>query len=172
MKPMDQNILAIYTYIREYRVRDSFTLEIIFIPFVLQENDIGLIAPFLELPSAEEYPDYYETIEQPIDMTMIKEKIDKNLVNKSDSSSFHCEPSIFSLQYKREQDLIDDLNRMFKNAKIYNVDESYIFKYASRLEQALASKCKSMNIKKEKIHRIINKRYVFHFFLRSSRLFI
>jgi len=46
-----------------------------------KENDVGLIAPFLELPSAEEYPDYYETIEQPIDMTMIKEKIDKGLVN-------------------------------------------------------------------------------------------
>ncbi len=49
--------------------------------FNLKENDIGLIAPFLELPSAEEYPDYYETIEQPIDMSMIKDKIDKGLVN-------------------------------------------------------------------------------------------
>ena len=51
---------------------------------------------------------------------------------------------------------MDDLNRMFHNAKIYNVDESYIFKYAARLEQALAIKCKSMNIKKEKPARIIN----------------
>lgn len=49
---------------------------------------------------------------------------------------------------------------MFKNAQIYNVDESYIFKYASRLEQALATKCKSMNIKKEKIQRIIQKKYI------------
>ena len=47
---------------------------------------------------------------------------------------------------------------MFKNAQIYNVDESYIFKYASRLEQALANRCKSLNIKKEKVQRIINKR--------------
>ncbi|CAF1064000.1 unnamed protein product [Adineta ricciae] len=126
IKTTEQNILAIYTYIREYR-----------------ENDVGLIAPFLELPSAEEYPDYYETIEQPIDMAMIKEKIDKGT-------------------YKREQDIIDDLNRMFNNAKVYNVDESYIFKYAARLEQALATKFKSMVVKKEKpsqpLPRIINKR--------------
>lgn len=39
---------------------------------------------------------------------------------------------------------------MFNNAKVYNVDESYIFKYAARLEQALASKFKTMMIKKEK----------------------
>jgi protein polybromo-1 len=47
---------------------------------------------------------------------------------------------------------------MFNNAKIYNVDESYIFKYAARLEQALANKYKSMNIKKEKPIRIINRK--------------
>lgn len=33
---------------------------------------------------------------------------------------------------------------MFNNAKIYNIDESYIFKYAARLEQALAAKYKSL----------------------------
>jgi hypothetical protein len=41
-----------------------------------------LIAPFLELPSAEEYPDYYETIEQPIDMSIIKDRMDKGIVNR------------------------------------------------------------------------------------------
>ena len=60
-----------------------------------KENDVGLIAPFLELPSAEEYPDYYETIEQPIDMTMIKEKIDKGLVNNP--YSLISPPSCFFL---------------------------------------------------------------------------
>ncbi|CAF1429645.1 unnamed protein product, partial [Rotaria sordida] len=125
IKSTEQNIQSIYTFIREYR-----------------ENDIGLIAPFLELPSAEEYPDYYETIEQPIDMSMIKDKMDKGI-------------------YKREQDIIDDLNRMFSNAKVYNVDESYIFKYASRLEQALANKYKTIIIKKERTsqsNRILTKK--------------
>jgi len=50
---------------------------------------------------------------------------------------------------------------MFNNAKVYNVDESYIFKYASRLEQALANKYKPMIIKKEKslqTNRILTKK--------------
>ena len=87
---MEQNIQSIYTFIREYRVGLSnpliYTHIISF--FISKENDIGLIAPFLELPSAEEYPDYYETIEQPIDMSMIKDKIDKGIVNKIENHIF------------------------------------------------------------------------------------
>jgi hypothetical protein len=55
---------------------------------------------------------------------------------------------------------------MFNNAKIYNVDESYIFKYASRLEQALATKYKTIIIKKEKpsqTNRILTKKYQTYF---------
>jgi hypothetical protein len=40
---------------------------------------------------------------------------------------------------------------MFNNAKVYNVDESYIFKYACRLEHALADKYKILMNKKEKL---------------------
>jgi len=40
---------------------------------------------------------------------------------------------------------------MFNNAKIYNVDESYIFKYACRLERALADKYKILINKKDKL---------------------
>lgn len=46
-----------------------------------QEEEINLIEPFIHLPSADEYPDYYESVEQPIDMTMIKDKVDKGSVN-------------------------------------------------------------------------------------------
>jgi hypothetical protein len=53
---------------------------------LFKENDIGLIAPFLQLPSADDYPDYYESIEQPIDMSMIKDKMDKGLVKQRNSS--------------------------------------------------------------------------------------
>ncbi|CAF1626930.1 unnamed protein product [Rotaria magnacalcarata] len=48
--------------------------------------------------------------------------------------------------YKPEQDIIEDLDRMFNNAKVYNIDESYKFKYASRLEQALANKYKTTHV--------------------------
>ena len=67
------------------------------------------------------------------------------------------------IQYKREQDLVDDLNRMFNNAKLYNVDESYIFKYADHLERALADKLTILVKKKEKlIQTLISNRPVNH----------
>ena len=45
---------------------------------------------------------------------------------------------------------------MFSNAKLYNVDESYIFKYACRLEHALADKHKILINKKEKLIQNLN----------------
>ncbi|CAF1411121.1 unnamed protein product [Adineta ricciae] len=125
-KHTEQNIHTLYTFIREY-----------------QENDTDLITPFLELPSASEYPDYYESIKQPIDMTMIKDRMDKG-------------------QYKREQDIVDDLNRMLANAKSYNADESSIFKSASRLKHVLTNKFEVLMKKKKKFlekynsNRVIN----------------
>ncbi len=127
--------------------------------FFFKENDIGLIAPFLQLPSTEEYPDYYESVEQPIDMSMIKDKLDKGQVNSKQNLRF----SHLFIQYKREQDLVDDLNRMFSNAKLYNVDESYIFKYACQLERVLADKYKNLITKKEKlIQNLISNRPINH----------
>lgn len=33
------------------------------------------------LPSKEDYPDYYEVIQEPVDLTMIKERMDSNKVS-------------------------------------------------------------------------------------------
>ncbi|CAF3824420.1 unnamed protein product [Adineta steineri] len=120
LKNTEQNIQTLYSYIRDY-----------------QENDNDLIIPFLQLPSAIDYPDYYESIENPIDMSIIKDKMDKG-------------------QYKREQDIVDDFNRMFNNAKIYNVDESYIYKNACLLEQLLIDKYKVLMKMKEKLIKNLN----------------
>ena len=56
--------------------------------FLFKENDIELITPFLQLPTVEDYPDYYESIEESIDMSMIKGKIDKGQVNLQKRLSF------------------------------------------------------------------------------------
>jgi hypothetical protein len=50
---------------------------------------------------------------------------------------------------------------MFQNAKIYNVDESHIFKYACRLERVLKDKYKILMNKKDKlIQNVISNRSV------------
>ncbi len=109
-----------------------------------------MIKPFLQLPSASEYPDYYESIEKPIDMSIIKDRIDKGQVNQKKNYVLKRDNEHFIFQYKREQDLVDDLNLMFKNAKTYNVDESYIYKNACQLQTLLSNKHKKLMNKKEK----------------------
>lgn len=44
------------------------------------EEGRSLIDPFVELPSKEEYPEYYDYITEPIDMNMIEEKVQADRV--------------------------------------------------------------------------------------------
>lgn len=57
----------------------------------------------MELPSSREYPDYYQVIERPIDLKIIRDKIENNKVRSktltissvlsispSSSTSLHC----------------------------------------------------------------------------------
>lgn len=39
-----------------------------------------MIDPFIELPSKDEYPEYYEYITEPIDMNMIEERVQADRV--------------------------------------------------------------------------------------------
>lgn len=47
----------------------------------LQEDGHRPRDTFMVLPSKEEYPDYYEVIQEPIDLTMIKERMETNNVS-------------------------------------------------------------------------------------------
>ena len=58
---------------------------------------------------------------------------------------------LLPFQYKRERDLLADFKRMFNNAKLYNEDESDIFRNASRLERLLSRKVKMLMSRKEKL---------------------
>ncbi|ORX88041.1 hypothetical protein K493DRAFT_411109 [Basidiobolus meristosporus CBS 931.73] len=75
---------------------------------------------FHHLPSREDYPDYYDTISEPIALDMIKEKIDQKEYNSLD-------------EFKSDMDL------MFDNAKQYNTKGSQVYKDAVTL-QKMASK--------------------------------
>ena len=45
-----------------------------------EEGQYWPIGAFMELPDRAQYPDYYEYIQQPIDMRIIREKIETNKV--------------------------------------------------------------------------------------------
>ena len=48
----------------------------------LQDNGRRLICIFMVLPSKKEYPDYYQVISEPIDMTLIEGKIKADRVRQ------------------------------------------------------------------------------------------
>jgi len=50
----------------------------------------SLIGPFIELPSKSDYPDYYDYITEPIDMTMIENKITADRVGNTNIPSLSC----------------------------------------------------------------------------------
>ncbi|KAA1087256.1 hypothetical protein PGT21_027201 [Puccinia graminis f. sp. tritici] len=71
---------------------------------------------FMDLPSAVDYPDYYQFIKHPIALNLIKSKLD----------SEH-DP------YLSLDTLLSDLKLVFSNAKKYNVEYSGIYKDAQAL---------------------------------------
>ena len=73
---------------------------------------------FLDLPSREDYPDYYEMIKDPRCLNQVAERID-------------------SQSYTSLQELISDYELIFKNAMTYNVEGSMIYEDALLLKQAV-----------------------------------
>jgi hypothetical protein len=77
---------------------------------------------FMDLPSAIDYPDYYQFIKHPIALNLIKSKLD----------SEH-DP------YLSLDKLLSDLKLVFSNAKKYNVEYSGIYKDAQALLVGICS---------------------------------
>ncbi|XP_052070858.1 protein polybromo-1-like isoform X2 [Mytilus californianus] len=80
---------------------------------------------FMQLPSKKEYPDYYDVITNPIDMSMIEQKIKSN-------------------QYPNPDVLLTDFELMFNNARRYNEEGSLVYNDANTLQKALKLKWKNI----------------------------
>ena len=79
-----------------------------------------LAEPFLSLPSKRELPDYYVTVTDPISLNMIKRKLREG-------------------EYSTLQDLVDDLDKMFDNCKLYNRPDSRLYKEAVKLQKVVTN---------------------------------
>ncbi|VDM23905.1 unnamed protein product [Hydatigera taeniaeformis] len=77
------------------------------------------------LPSKEDYPDYYEVIQEPIDLTIIKERMDSN-------------------KYPTHQAMVADLRLMFNNARRYNEEDSQVYRDADTLDRVVKKRLKSL----------------------------
>nr|XP_055040946.1 protein polybromo-1 isoform X3 [Misgurnus anguillicaudatus] len=80
-----------------------------------------LAEPFHQLPSRKDYPDYFQQISHPISLHQIRSKMRNN-------------------EYESVEQIDVDLNRMFENAKRYNVPNSQIYKRVLKLQQILQIK--------------------------------
>ena len=69
-------------------------------------------------PQALNIPDYFEIIKTPMDMSTIKEKLDKG-------------------EYKEPWEFVDDVWLMFENAWTYNRKTSKVYKYCSKVRKIL-----------------------------------
>ncbi|CAF0710230.1 unnamed protein product [Brachionus calyciflorus] len=97
-----QIMTHLYNYINNYKI---------------DERELAL--PFRHLPSRTEYPDYYNIIKKPIDMTKISNRINS---------------------YQNLDDFCTDFALMFENACIYNEPSSMLYKDALNLQRELFTK--------------------------------
>lgn len=75
----------------------------------------------MDKPSRKDYPDYYEVIDQPMDMRTVNDKIKSNA-------------------YKTVPECLADLRLMFSNCMHYNEENSEIYNDAKALDKALTMK--------------------------------
>lgn len=86
------------------------------------DHNKSLHSAFQLLPSKKKYPEYYEVIEQPIDLKMIAMKIQNN-------------------KYSNVMELERDLMLMCKNACLFNEPGSQIYKNAKALKKVNHCTC-------------------------------
>jgi protein polybromo-1 len=115
LNDLKEKLNYLYNYMAEYQ---------------LDERELAY--PFLHLPPKLEYPDYYNIIKKPIDMTKILHKI--NQVGVKSSSDY---ASIDEMCY--------DFAQMFENACTYNEPSSTLYKDALKMQRALFIKRDEIN---------------------------
>uniref|UniRef100_A0A673GYI8 Protein polybromo-1 n=1 Tax=Sinocyclocheilus rhinocerous TaxID=307959 RepID=A0A673GYI8_9TELE len=80
---------------------------------------------FMVKPSKKDYPDYYQIIQDPMDLRTI-------------------ENNIRTERYNNEEALMDDMKLMFRNARHYNEEGSQVYNDANILEKIVKDKQKEL----------------------------
>jgi ATP-dependent helicase STH1/SNF2 len=98
------------------RIKPIFQETIYHVENVKDENSRVRAEIFFDLPSKKEYPEYYRVIKKPIAINTIRSRIEKD-------------------KYKTLGQFRDDVLLMFQNARIFNEDDSEVFKDSQVLER-------------------------------------
>ncbi|PKI85246.1 hypothetical protein MVES1_000946 [Malassezia vespertilionis] len=84
------------------------------------KDDRAYAEMFMELPSRQDYPDYYQFIQQPLSFAEIEQKLDQK-------------------EYINPHALVSDLQLMLNNAQFYNEEHSTVWEDAQKLRMHLSS---------------------------------
>ncbi|BEI81463.1 hypothetical protein CcaverHIS002_0206230 [Cutaneotrichosporon cavernicola] len=76
----------------------------------------SMAEPFVKLPNKRQFPDYYETIKNPMSLEIIHQKLNAG-------------------GYMSLFDVCNDFYQMWNNAKRYNMKESTLFQWAKKMHQ-------------------------------------
>ncbi|CDF88728.1 ZYBA0S03-00562g1_1 [Zygosaccharomyces bailii CLIB 213] len=90
------------------------------------EDDIRLSDIFLEKPSKELFPDYYQLIRYPIAFDTINSAIE-------------------AFAYDSLKEVLEDFHLIFSNARIYNTEDSLVYLNSVELEQVVTSKYRELS---------------------------
>ncbi|KAJ9598145.1 hypothetical protein L9F63_026750, partial [Diploptera punctata] len=93
----------------------------------VREDGRQPILMFMEKPSKKLYPDYFQVIQDPIDMLTIEANIKTNLFGLSDAWQL-------------------DVKLLFNNCRQYNEEGSMIYEDANKLEDVLMEKAREMGL--------------------------
>lgn len=93
---------------------------------------------FAELPSPQDYPDYYRMIKKPISYAEIKEKLDQSAFPLPRWQRLNDLTVSRAVGYSCLSEIRNDFNQMYVNAKRYNAPGSPLFLDAKRQHVSLA----------------------------------
>lgn len=125
-EPVKERLLAILTKLLEITDKK--------LNCILQEDEadtsklddkLHICEPFVELVDRDEFPDYYEVIQQPLALSLVRSNLELGYYNKI-------------------YDFITDVDLVFQNALVFNDPETTIYSDASKL-----LKCFNKLIQKE-----------------------
>lgn len=94
----------------------AITILILTGTLTIDHSGRGITEAFVELPSREELPSYYDQIKLPIALDTIEEKLKRNAY-----------PTVTTLE--------SDLKRMVQNAKDFNMPKSEVYEDAERIRK-------------------------------------
>eukprot|EP01096_Ripella_sp_DP13-Kostka_P015606 TRINITY_DN7395_c0_g1_i2.p1 TRINITY_DN7395_c0_g1~~TRINITY_DN7395_c0_g1_i2.p1 ORF type:complete len:636 (+),score=165.78 TRINITY_DN7395_c0_g1_i2:36-1943(+) len=106
----------------EYHEEDLAVLEPLFREVLRSVKNHPDSWPFREPVDAEEVPDYYKVIQDPIDLTVIEARLD--------TGSSYITKDIFYA----------DLRRMLDNCRLYNKDDTVFYQCANNLQKFLGER--------------------------------